>query len=57
LAPDAQNLWEAHKNLALIYKETGDLPGAVREAKIAASLAPNEFVPQLNDWVGQLQKQ
>ena len=56
LASGAQNVWEAHKNLALIYKETGDLPGAVREAKIAASLAPNQLVSQLNDWVEQLQK-
>ena len=57
LAPDAQNTWEAHKNLALIFKETGNVAQAVSQARVAASLAPKEFTAQLNDLLSQLQKQ
>jgi tetratricopeptide (TPR) repeat protein len=57
LAPDAQNVWEAHKNLALIYEQEGNLDGAVRQAQLAASLAPKEYVAELNDLVSQMQKQ
>ncbi len=56
LAPDAPNVWEAHKNLALIYKQMGDLPKALSEAQIAAQLAPDEARSQLNEWVEQLRE-
>ncbi len=55
LAPDAQNIWEAHKNLALIYEQTGNLASAAREAQVAAQLAPKDLAAQVNDWAKQLQ--
>jgi superkiller protein 3 len=55
LAQGAQNLWEAHKNLALIYQQTGNRAGAIHEGQIAADLAPRSYASQLTDWVNQLQ--
>ncbi len=57
LMPNAQNIWEAHKNLALIYQAAGNLPAAVSEAQVAARLAPSQFTTQLADLVKQLQNQ
>jgi tetratricopeptide (TPR) repeat protein len=55
LAPGAQNAWEAHKNLALIYEQTGDLASAARQAQLAAQLAPKDMAAQVSDWAKQLQ--
>jgi tetratricopeptide (TPR) repeat protein len=57
MAPQASNVWEAHKNLALLYKQTGDLVQAIRESQMAASLASSDITPQLNDLVEQLRAQ
>jgi tetratricopeptide (TPR) repeat protein len=54
LSPQASNVWEAHKNLALIYKQMGDLTQAFDEAQLAASLAPSEFTQQMADWAAQM---
>jgi tetratricopeptide (TPR) repeat protein len=53
-APDDPHLWETHKNLALQYEQLGDLPAAIREAQIAANLAPSDTTPQLNKLVARL---
>jgi tetratricopeptide (TPR) repeat protein len=57
LSPQASNVWEAHKNLALIYKRMGDLGKAISEAQLAAHLAPSEAQPQLDEMVKQWQTQ
>jgi tetratricopeptide (TPR) repeat protein len=57
LAPDAANVWEAHKNLALLYKQMGDLANAVVQAQTATSLAPEEVQSQLQTLVEQLRAQ
>jgi len=53
-------VWEAHKNLAVLYKQIGDGPAAIRHAELASTLAPAESRPQLNDliqqWRNELQK-
>ncbi|MBI5654014.1 MAG: O-antigen ligase family protein [Chloroflexi bacterium] len=53
LAPQDEKLWEAHKNLALIYKQSGDLRAAIREAELACALATGDAKMQLNDLVNQ----
>ncbi|MBI5034471.1 MAG: O-antigen ligase family protein [Chloroflexi bacterium] len=57
LAPDAPNLWQIHKNMALVYKQKGDMTQAVAQAQIAARLAPTDIAPQLNDLINQWQTQ
>jgi tetratricopeptide (TPR) repeat protein len=57
LAPHAPNVWEAHKNLALLYQQQGDFPAAVREAQLAAALAPAETQPKLAELVARLRAQ
>jgi tetratricopeptide (TPR) repeat protein len=56
-APDAINLWEARKNLALIYKQMGDIPAALREAQAAGEQAPAEARAGLTQMVEQLRAQ
>jgi len=48
------NLWEIHKNLALLYQQVGDLQSAIRHAQIAASIAPTDTQPQLQAYAMQL---
>ena len=57
LAPRASNVWEAHKNLAQIYKQMGDLAHALAEAEAAARQAPEEAQSQLQTLVEQLRAQ
>ncbi len=57
LAPRASNVWEAHKNLAQIYKQMGDLAHALAEAEAAARQAPEEAQSQLQALVEQLRGQ
>ncbi len=57
LAPDAANLWEAHKNLALLYGQVGDTASALDEARAAIRLAPVETKPLLADLEAQLRNQ
>jgi tetratricopeptide (TPR) repeat protein len=57
MAPQASNVWEAHKNLALLYKQTGDLVQAIGETQMAARLAPSDIAPQLDSLVEQLRVQ
>ena len=57
MAPKDPNLWEAHKNLALLFKESGDLRSAIRQVELARDLAPNETKTQLDDLVKQWRAQ
>ncbi len=57
LAPHSPNLWEAHKNLALLYSLENNVALAVREAEIAARLAPEEYQEQINQLIARLQAQ
>jgi tetratricopeptide (TPR) repeat protein/O-antigen ligase len=54
LAPDAPNLWEAHKNLALLYERSGNLISALREAQSAINLAPAESQSALIELASRL---
>lgn len=54
-AAGSPNLWEAHKNLALIYKNLGDDQQAIAHAQQAVSLAPTEAQAQLAELVTRLQ--
>jgi len=53
-APNASNLWEAHKNLALLYEQTGDLLSAIQEAERATRLAPPDLTAALAELVARL---
>ncbi|MBI5565401.1 MAG: tetratricopeptide repeat protein [Chloroflexi bacterium] len=55
LAPDAPNVWEAHKNLALVYRQLGDLTQALNELRLAAGLTTGDDQAQLNALVTQWQ--
>jgi tetratricopeptide (TPR) repeat protein len=57
LAPADDNVWEARKNLALIYKQTGDLRAAIQQAELARALAPNDAKAQLNELINQWRAQ
>jgi tetratricopeptide (TPR) repeat protein/O-antigen ligase len=57
LAPDAANAWEVHQNLALLYRQDGDLGKALSEAQLSAALAPNDRRSQLQDLVAGLRTQ
>ncbi len=57
LAPDAANVWEAHKNVALLRERLDDIDGAIREAESAAQLAPENIQQQLIDLVDRLRAQ
>jgi hypothetical protein len=50
-------VWEARKNLALIYKQTGDLRAAIQQAELARALAPNDAKAQLNELINQWRAQ
>ncbi|HEY4688194.1 MAG TPA: tetratricopeptide repeat protein, partial [Anaerolineae bacterium] len=54
LAPDAPNVWEAHKNIALLREQLGDVAGALQAAQAALARAPQDVQPQLADWIDQL---
>jgi tetratricopeptide (TPR) repeat protein len=54
-AATSPNLWEAHKNLALIYQDLGDVQQAIAHAQQAVSLAPTEAQAQLAELVARLQ--
>jgi tetratricopeptide (TPR) repeat protein len=53
-APDDPNIWNTHKNLALLYQQTGDLSSAINQAQIAASTAPTNDRLQLQTYAAQL---
>jgi len=57
MSPNDPNIWNTHKNLALLYAQTGDFAAAINQAQIAASQAPSDTRPQLNAYVAQLQAQ
>ncbi len=57
LSSDAPGVWEAHKNLAVIYKQSGDLVRAIAELKMAASVTSGETQTQLTDLLTQWQAQ
>ena len=57
IAPDDPNLWEAYKNLVLLYRQRGDLPSALHHAEMATWLAPHDLQGQLNEMATQLRSQ
>jgi tetratricopeptide (TPR) repeat protein len=54
LSPDAPNLWEAHKNLALLYERSGNMTLAARAAQSALELAPSESRSALTELASRL---
>jgi len=57
MSPTDPNIWNTHKNLALLYQQTNDLPSAINEAQIAASIAPTNDRLQLQAYAVQLRTQ
>ena len=57
MSPTDPNIWNTHKNLALLYQQTGDFPSAINEAQIAASIAPTNDRLQLQAYAAQLRTQ
>jgi tetratricopeptide (TPR) repeat protein len=57
MSPTDPNIWNTHKNLALLYQQTGDFPSAINEAQIAASIAPTNDRLQLQAYAVQLRTQ
>jgi tetratricopeptide (TPR) repeat protein/O-antigen ligase len=55
IVPRSLNVWEAHKNLALLYEQAGDVSKAIEEARIAAGMAPGDVVPQIDELIERLQ--
>ena len=54
ISPNTPNSWEAHKNLALLYEQSGDLPLALGEAQRATALAPTNLRDQTAELVSRL---
>jgi tetratricopeptide (TPR) repeat protein len=57
LAPDLENAWNVHLNLALIYQGKGDLNRALAHATAALNAAPETQRQQINDFIAQLEQQ
>jgi len=57
MSPTDPNIWNTHKNLALLYQQTGDFSSAINEAQIAASIAPTNDRLQLQAYAAQLRTQ
>ncbi|MBI5302719.1 MAG: O-antigen ligase family protein [Chloroflexi bacterium] len=53
LAPDAANVWEAHKNIALLYDQAGDRASALRAAQRARDRAPADVYAQLDELIAR----
>ncbi len=56
LAPQAANVWDAHKQIAALYEQTGDYAAALRQAQLAATLAPADQRAALLDQVARLRQ-
>jgi len=54
MSPADPNIWNTHKNLALLYQQTNDLPSAIKQAQIAATIAPTNDRLQLQAYATQL---
>jgi tetratricopeptide (TPR) repeat protein len=57
IAPDLENAWNVHVNLALIYQTLGQLDLAMSHAMAALNGAPENQRQQINDFVIQLEQQ
>jgi tetratricopeptide (TPR) repeat protein len=57
IAPDLENAWNVHLNLALIYQALGQLDLALTHATAALSGAPEAQREQITDFVAQLETQ
>jgi tetratricopeptide (TPR) repeat protein len=57
IAPDASNVWEAHKNIAVLRAQLGDVAGAIDAARLAAQHAPDEAQSQLAELIDRLRAQ
>jgi tetratricopeptide (TPR) repeat protein len=57
LAPTSESLWEAQKNLALIYRQTGDYRSALNFAQLALQNAPTNAALQIQALIEQLRVQ
>ncbi len=57
MSPADPNIWNTHKNLALLYQQTNDFPSAINQAQIAASTAPTNDRLQLQAYATQLRAQ
>jgi tetratricopeptide (TPR) repeat protein len=57
LAPDLENAWNVHLNLALIYQALDMLDVALEHATAALDAAPDSQRQQINDFIVQLEKQ
>jgi len=57
MSPTDPNIWNTHKNLALLYQQAGDFSSAINEAQIAATIAPTSDRLQLQAFATQLRAQ
>jgi tetratricopeptide (TPR) repeat protein len=57
LAPNLDNGWNVHLNLALIYQSQGQMDLALAHATAALNAAPEAQRQQINDFIVQLEQQ
>jgi tetratricopeptide (TPR) repeat protein len=57
LSPNDVSVWEAYKNLALIYQQTQDYRSALNAAELSLQHAPVSAIDQLKAMVDQLRAQ
>jgi tetratricopeptide (TPR) repeat protein len=57
LAPNLENGWNVHLNLALIYQGQGQLDLALEHATAALNAAPEDQRQQINDFIVELERE
>ena len=57
IAPNLDNAWNVHLNLALVYQQLGRLDLALTHATAALETAPEAQRPGINEFVVQLERQ
>lgn len=57
IAPNLDNAWNVHLNLALIYQERGELEPALSHAVAALQVAPEDQRAQISNFVTSLESQ
>ena len=57
IAPNLENAWNVHLNLALLYQELGQIDQALAHATAALNAAPEGQRQQINDFVVDLERQ
>jgi tetratricopeptide (TPR) repeat protein len=57
IAPNLDNAWNVHLNLALIYQTQGQVEPALSHATMALNAAPEDQRPAINDFILELEQQ